>query len=414
MFNFKSKLIKKITLSYLLVFFILFVFLGGVYLGAKNETTPAEKAAAVGGKVIGKESEIPDYLKRDVNFNLFWEVWDYLKNNYVDDNVMDTKLFYGALAGVVAGLQDPYSVFLEPETSKKFQQELSGSFEGIGAEIGLRDDTLTIIAPLPGNPAEIAGLLAGDKVLAIDDYDTTGMSLDYAVNLIRGPKGTTVKLTILHNGDSVPTEVHVVRDTIKIVSVSWKMLDNQIAKIDLKYFHEDTLTRFNTAVREIIAQQPRGIILDLRNNPGGFLQTAVEITANWVGADKIIVIEKRRNEDFFGHQAAGSIAYFQDIPTVVLINKGSASGSEIVAGALQDYKAATLVGETTFGKGSVQELKALEDGSSVKLTIAKWLTPAGREIDQEGIAPDVEVKLVKEDYDKDLDPQLDKALEILR
>lgn len=349
-----------------------------------------------------------------VDFNEFWEVWDYVKDNYVADEVSDERLFYGALQGMVGSLGDPYSVFLEPTTSAQFQQDLSGSFEGIGAEIGIRNDRLTIIAPLPGNPAERAGLKAGDTVLQIDDYNAVELALDEAVGHIRGPKGTKVTLEILRNGEKEPRTFTITRDTIAIVSVSWQMLDDDIAHLQLKYFNEDTLGRFRQAANQIAAAKPKGIILDLRNNPGGFLTTAIEVVSFWTGPNRVVVGEQQRNAETVGHKPENQQALFEGIPTVVLINRGSASGSEIVAGALQDYGVATLVGETSFGKGSVQDLRQLEDGASVKLTIARWLTPKGRQIHGTGIAPDVEVKPAENGSEEQLDPQLDKAVELLQ
>ncbi len=353
-----------------------------------------------------------------VDFKQFWQVWDYVKTNYVHDDLTDTKLFYGALHGIVGSLDDPYSVFFEPTTSAQFQQDLSGSFEGIGAEIGIRHDQLTIIAPLPGNPAERAGLKAGDVVLMIDEVEAVNLPLDIAVHRIRGPKGTNVRLKILRTGEQEPRTFAIQRDTIAIVSVSWQQLPDGLAQVQLKYFNEDTLSRFAAAAQQIVAAHPHGIILDLRNNPGGFLTTAIEVASFWTGADRVVVGEQQRDRAVIGHRPSNQQALFEGIPTVVLINRGSASGSEIVAGALQDYQLATLVGETSFGKGSVQDLRQLADGSSVKLTIAKWLTPQGRQIEGTGITPDVEVKAAENDSGiaagPAVDPQLEKAIELLR
>lgn len=350
----------------------------------------------------------------DINFDEFWEVWDFVKESYVDpQKVTDEKLYYGALAGIVSSVNDPYSVFLEPESSEEFQDEISGNFQGIGAEIGIRNDQITVISPLPGGPAEKAGLKGGDIIIAIDEADTNDMSLGKAVTLIRGEMGTKVALTIYRKGEDLKRDIIITRDKIALKSVEWSMVGN-IAHLKLKYFNEDTLADFRAAVNEIELKNPRGFILDLRNNPGGLLRTAIEVSSYWVGADEIVVIEKRRDGSFVGDSASNIQSILRNIPTVALINRGSASGSEIVAGALQDYKAATLVGEVSFGKGSVQDLKKLPDGSSVKLTIAKWLTPRGREIDEKGIIPDIEVALSEEDWNAGRDPQLDKAIEILR
>jgi carboxyl-terminal processing protease len=419
----KSKLLFRVASGYIAAALLLIIFVFGFNLGYWQF---APKAAPAGGQVLNQE-EKPEFLSKDVDFQQFWQVWKYVKDNYVKSDVSDTELFYGALAGVVASLKDPYSVFFNPEISKKFEEELAGSFEGIGAEIGLKDDQITIIAPLPGTPAEKAGLKAGDRVIGIDDKDTGGMALDFAVSLIRGKKGTEVKLTVLSNGDTEPKELMIVRDTIKIESVKFfqkdvtgksqtdkgfSLKEGNIAYIQLLYFNEDTLGDWNRIIQEVIKTNPNGLILDLRNNPGGFLTTAIEIAGEWVDG-KVVVYERLRSGDKIGHQA-DRIARLANIPTVVLVNQGSASGSEIVAGALQDYGVAKLVGETTFGKGSVQDLKEFADGSAVKLTIAEWLTPNGKNINHEGIKPDVEVELTKEDYEADKDPQLDKALEILR
>lgn len=375
------------------------------------------------GKVVN-EDKVPEYLTNDVDFQEFWKVWEYVKNNYVDSGVTESQMFYGALSGVLASLEDPYSVFLNPDITKKFEQELSGSFEGIGAEIGLKEGQLTVVSPLADSPAYESGLKAGDKILAINGEDTFGISLDYAVSNIRGEKGTEVVLTVFREGVNDPFDIKIIRDTIEIDSVRvssngenapaedgvvW--LGDRVAHIEILYFNENTLNDWNQTIQKVLAGNPKGIILDLRNNPGGFLGTAIEIAGEWVNGD-IVVSERMRDGETINHYARRN-ARLVDIPTVVLVNGGSASGSEIVAGALQDYGVAKLVGETTFGKGSVQDLKKFKDGSSVKLTIAEWLTPKGRQINKEGIKPDVEVELTQEDYEAERDPQLDKALELL-
>jgi len=362
------------------------------------------------GGTVSNVGELPEHLSKDVDFNLFWKVWDLVKKNYVHQPVADTKLFYGALSGIVSSLDDPYSVFFDPDTAKKFQQELEGSFDGIGAELGIKDKQLTIIAPLPDTPAARAGLKAGDKILAIDGKDTTDMALDYAVSLIRGTKGTEVNLTVWREGWEKPQDFKIARDKIEIASVKWEM-KGDIAYIEINHFNEDTSAKFNQAVNEVITKNPKGLILDLRNNPGGFLDTAVEVAGEWIEND-VVVIEQMDDGQKNEERSSG-LARLQNLKTVVLINEGSASASEIVAGALQDDGKATLVGKKTFGKGSVQNLEPLEDGSAVKLTVALWLTPKGRQIDKEGIGPDTEVDLTEEDYNANRDPQLYKAIEIL-
>jgi carboxyl-terminal processing protease len=404
----KHKFLLKCIFIYLVVILLLGSFLGGLVLGSRQGKIQTEKEI-FGGRVLDR-TKLPEYLSRDVDFNLFWEVWDLAKKEYLRQPVSDTKLFYGALAGIIAALDDPYSVFLNPEVAEKFQQELKGTFEGIGAEIGIKNDQLTIIAPLPDTPAFRAGLKSGDKILAIDGKDTTGMALDYAVSLIRGPKGTEVILTIWREGWEKPKEIKIVRDKIELVSVKWEMKD-KIAYIAINHFNEDTSRRFNAAVNEILMANPKGIILDLRNNPGGFLETAVDVAGEWI-ENNVVVIEKTREGEKKPRKSSG-LARLQNLKTVVLINQGSASASEIVAGTLQDYKKATLVGKKTFGKGSVQNLELLRDGSAVKITVSEWLTPNERQIDKEGIQPDIEIDLTEEDYNAGRDPQLDKAIEIL-
>lgn len=421
-----SKFSKRFLTGLSIAVVLVLIFVAGFTFGHLQ----LQKELAGSGQVSGTD-QIPAYLSKDVNFKEFWQVWNYVKDNYVKSDVPESQLFYGAMSGILASLNDPYSVFFTPDISKKFDEELSGSFEGIGAEIGMKDDNLTVIAPLPDSPAAKAGLKAGDKILAIDGKDTTGIALDYAVSIIRGDKGTAVKLTVLTIGDAKPRDLSITRDMIKIESVKFSFKDATAAKADqtntnsgvtmkpggiayvqLLYFNEDTLGDWNKMVQAVLKANPKGIILDLRNNPGGFLTTAIEVAGEWVDG-KSVVLERLRSGDKIEH-TANRQAHFADIPTVVLVNGGSASGSEIVAGALQDYKVATLVGETTFGKGSVQDLKKFSDGSSVKLTIAEWLTPLGRGINKLGIKPDVEVKMTKEDLDASKDPQMDKALEILR
>jgi len=425
--NKKPKLMKKILLSYTTLTVLVLVFITG-FVAGRLPLLQSELINSAGGEVLNTDQALPEYLSQDVDFRQFWQVWEYVKDSYVNSDIPQTQLFYGALAGIVASLRDPYSVFLNPEISQKFEEELSGSFEGIGAEIGIKDDRLTIIAPLPDTPADKAGLQAGDRILAIGGIDTRGIALDYAVSIIRGEKGSEVVLTIISNGDEEPRDVSIVRGKIEIDSVKFsrktaegqnvedndgfEMKEGEIAYIELLYFNENTLADWNQTIQKVITANPKGIILDLRNNPGGFLTTAIEIAGEWVDG-KPVVMEQLRSGTRISHTADRQ-PRLAGIPTVVLVNRGSASGSEIVAGALQDYDVATIIGETTFGKGSVQDLRKFKDGSAVKLTIAEWLTPLGRNINEEGIKPDIEVERTREDYDNDKDPQLDKALEILR
>lgn len=405
---------KKQISFYLVVIFLILAFGGGLLLGKNNllvTKTPNAANNNVSGQVLDKD-KLPDYLSKDVNFGLFWEAWQKIQATYIDRPVSETKMLYGSIAGLVASLGDPYSMYFEPVEAKKFSDDLKGKFEGIGAEIGMRDKIITIIAPLPGTPAEKAGLKAGDKVIEIDGTTTEDMALNEAVNKIRGDKGTVVKLKIFRQKDNNFKEFSIVRDEIKILSVKFEMKDNNVAYLQITNFNEDTEDLFQKAVNEILIKNPKGLVLDLRNNPGGYLDQAIEIASYWLSPGQIVVKEEMNNGEKIQHLANG-MAQLRNIKTVILTNGGSASASEILAGALQDFSLAQLVGEKTFGKGSVQALEELSDGSSIKLTVARWLTPKNRQINVVGIEPDIKVELSEEDFNTGKDPQLDKAMEML-
>ncbi|HPI67193.1 MAG TPA: S41 family peptidase [bacterium] len=409
----ESKFKKRVPL-WLAVFLVIIALTAGVFWGEgiADKKNSDNLSAKTYGTVVSKDGPLPEYLTKDVNFNLFWEVWQKIQNLYIDRPVGETKMLYGAMSGLVGSLGDPYSIFLEPVTTKKFSDDLKGKFEGIGAEIGLRDKLITIVSPLPESPAERAGLKAGDKIVEINGESTEKMTLDDAVNKIRGDKGTIVKLKIFREKDNNFHEYDITRDEIKIVSVRLEIKDNNIAYLQVTNFNDDTDVRFKKAVEEIILKNPKGIILDMRNNPGGYLERAVDVASYWLTSDQSVVLEEFASGERQTYFSKG-VGQLKNYPTVVLVNGGSASASEIVAGALQDAGLAKLVGEKTFGKGSVQTLENLSDGSSVKLTIARWLTPLGRQIDVVGIEPDEKIELTEEDFNQGKDPQLDKALEML-
>lgn len=411
----KKKILKPVVIVLIMVILTAAGFSGGLIAAQKNELIKkmAGQEAGYVGAVLHKYELAPSgKLSQDVDFNLFWNVWDLLKQEYVDKSKLtDKQLFYGALKGLVASTGDPYTVFMEPVVAQEFAQDLAGTFEGIGAEIGMRNEIITIVAPLTDMPAEKAGLKAGDKIYAIDGQSTVGMNVDEAVSKIRGPKDTEVTLTIYRDGQDGTKDYKIKRGVIIVKSVRTEIKTDKIFVIKVTNFNNDTMDLFNQAVSQAVAASPQGVILDLRNNPGGYLDTAVEMASEWV-EDGVIVTEKFSEEKKNEYLARGR-ARLKDFPTVVLVNQGSASASEIVAGALKDYKKATIVGKKTFGKGSVQTLEDLTDGSSVKITVAKWLTPEGVNINDEGITPNVEVDLTADDYSKNIDPQMDKALEIL-
>lgn len=402
------RVLRRLLGSYLLIITLVLSFVAGVYLGRMK---PGLFGPSGSGRVLNRDAQ-PKKPIPDVDFSQFWQVWDYVRLRFAGELPPESKMFYGSIAGMVSALGDPYSVFFEPTTAEEFAQELKGTFDGIGAEIGIKNEMLTIVAPLADSPAERAGLRAGDKILAIEGESTAGMPLDVAVRKIRGEKGTEVTLMISRSGVAEPFEVKLIRAAIVVRSVRVTTLPGNIVHIELQQFGEDTATLFDRAVRDAVAANARGIVLDMRNNPGGFLDVAIRVAGEWA-KDDVVVFERTAGAEDQAFRANGK-GRLVDIPTVVLVNKGSASGSEIVAGALQDHKRATIVGEQTFGKGSVQDYEQFPDGSALKLTIAQWLTPAKRSIEKSGIKPDVEVALTPEDYNADRDPQLDKALEILK
>ena len=392
-------------------------FAGGIFFERYNgvETNPVKI-------LLNKDLGQPD----SVDFSLFWDAWNSLHNKYVDQDKLDTKkLLYGAIQGMVNSIGDPYTVFLEPPESKKFQEEISGSFGGIGIEIGKRNNILTVIAPIKDTPAYKAGLKAGDKILRIDDKPTADLSIEEAVNLIRGKRGTPVVLTISSNGADTK-EVEITRDTIKIPTIEWAMLESngkKVAYLQIFTFNQNIDSEFQKAAQEILKSGAEKLIVDLRNNPGGLLDSAVNIAGWFLDKGQIVTVEAFRDgsRNEFRSNGNGSLKIY---PTAILINGGSASASEILAGALHDNRGVRLVGEKTFGKGSVQELEQFKGGSSLKVTVAKWLTPNGISISDTGIEPDTKVELPKEEIEKEefefelgtpgKDPQLDKALDLLK
>lgn len=389
------------------VLIVIVTFSLGFFIGRARGVTSVVPQGE--GQVIG-EGEIPSYLAQDVNFQQFWDIWNFVKEGFYRQPVSDVDLYYGSLKGLVSGLDDPYSVYFDPEEAQEFTASLEGSFEGIGAEIGIKDDRLQIVAPLDGLPADQAGLLPGDWIVLIDGVETTGMSVEEAVTLIRGEKGTQVMLTIAREEVDGLTDYSITRDKIVIDSVKWSIDDQNVMTIGISTFNHDTSELFFEAIQEALTANVGGIILDLRSNPGGLLTTAIDIASAWVGYDAVVIERARSEIQTFKGVSAPRL---QEIPTIVLVNGGSASASEIVSGALQDYGYATIVGTQTFGKGSVQDYRELEDGSAVKITSAVWYTPDGRSINEEGIVPDVVVDYTVEQYQARIDPQMQVALEIL-
>jgi len=351
----------------------------------------------------------------EIDFSLFWEAYHKLQEKFVDKGKFDIqKIIYGAISGMVKSLEDPYTVFLKPEETKRFIEDVKGTFEGVGMEIDIRKGQLQVISPLEGTPAQRAGLRAGDKIIKIDDKPTMDMTIEEAVNLIRGPKGSEVTLTIFREEWEKTKEIKIVRAVIEVPSLKWEIKNENIAYLKLYQFSEKASFDFRIAAIEILASPCQKIILDLRNNPGGYLEVAQEISGWFLKRGEIVVIEDfgaRKERNIYKAQGNASLV---DFPVVILINQGSASGSEILAGALRDNRDILLIGEKSFGKGSVQELERLSEGSSLKITVAKWLTPKGELITDKGLEPDIKVEMTEEDYEEGKDPQLDKAIEIIK
>jgi carboxyl-terminal processing protease len=348
-----------------------------------------------------------------VNMQLFWDVWNILSGRYVDPHVLDSQdMIFGAIKGMVYSLEDPYTVFMTPKENKEFQDVLEGTLEGIGAELTVRDGMLTVISPLKGSPAKKAGLQPEDIIYAVNDELVEEMTFEEAVLKIRGEKGTQVKISVLRKGYQDPIDLNITRDQISIDSVSWEM-DGSIAIVEINQFGTNTRTEFSKAINDIQNKRPTGLILDLRYNGGGYLDGAVDIVSEFIEKGKVVTIKKRNPEEDEVIYVNGQ-ARMANLPLVVLINKGSASASEIVAGAIQDHKRGTIIGENSFGKGTVQEVENLIGGSSLRLTVAKWFTPNDINISENGITPDIIVERDSDDFGKDEDPQLEAAIEYMK
>lgn len=350
-----------------------------------------------------------------VDLGEFWRVWNLMEEKYVSGTstgaVSVEERLQGAIDGLVDSYDDPYSVYMPPVDAAAFEENISGNFSGVGMEVGIRDDVLTVIAPLPDTPAERAGIIAGDIIVRIDDDSTENMSIDEAVGLIRGEKGTEVVLTVYREGEIEFKEIPVVRDTILIPTIKTEVRGD-VFVISLFNFNAIAELKMQEALREYVLSGADKMVIDLRGNPGGFLQSAVSIAGYFLPAGKVVVRENFGgdiDEQVF-RSSGKSLKSYSPEEIVVLIDGGSASASEILAGALQEHGVATLIGQTTFGKGSVQELVELPDGSSLKVTVARWLTPNGQSISDGGLAPDYEVIRTPQQRIDDVDPQLEAAL----
>lgn len=352
----------------------------------------------------------------EINLDLFWTVWDIVEENYVNIAEVTTEdKIYGAISGMVNALGDPYSVFMTPEESEQFLSSLDGELEGIGAELTVEEGKLIIVSPLKDSPAEEAGILPGDHIYLVNGEPTSEMTLWEAIMNIRGEPGTEVTLTILREGTADPIDLTITRQKIDVPSVTLTFLEQEgksLAHLAVYQFGEDTANEFDQAIREILLSDAEGLVLDMRMNGGGYLDRSIEMLGEFFEDELTAVIVKRLDgpDEMVKTEGEGQLA---ELPLVVLIDEGSASASEIVAGAIQDYNRGLVVGEPSFGKGSVQELKELSDGSNLRLTIAKWYTPNEQSIDDVGIMPDILIEMDGAQVDTENDIQLDAALNLL-
>jgi carboxyl-terminal processing protease len=408
------KFLNKFRLSIILTIFISLVFFFGYTIGQNYQFKGIINDSNL--NIINNDSS---KLAEDIDMEPFWKVWNLLNEKFVPTKKQEATTtnqdrIWRAIQGMTDSLNDPYTVFMPPQDSKDFAESINGNFEGVGMEIGEKDGVLTVISPLKGSPAELAGIKAGDKIITIDGTPSAEMSSEKAVKLIRGPKGTVVKLSILRNGNSKAINFEITRALIDIPSIKTE-IKNDVFIISLYNFYAQSRVQFNKALKKFVESGTHKLILDLRNNPGGYLDTAIDMTSWFLPIGKPVVVEDFGNKkDRIIHRSKGYDIFNDNLRMIILVNNGSASASEILAGALQEYNIAKLVGVKTYGKGSVQELVKVTPETSLKVTIAKWLTPNGKSISEGGLTPDFEVKISEADIKAEKDPQMDKALELLK
>lgn len=394
---------QKLLITFLLV---VSAFFGGWYLGKRGYVYEVRKNPPK----IEITNQYPN--DQDVDFSLFWDVWELLEAEYLERPVDGQKMLYGAIQGMVNSLGDPYTSFLPPEVNETVHNALNGTYEGIGAELGMEDNQLIIVSPLDGSPAQAAGVKAGDKIIKIEEEPTVGITITEAVSKIRGEAGTTSSLT-LQRGTEEPFVVRIKRGQIVIEGVTWEDKGNGIAYIRVSRFGEDTNKEWSKVAAEVNVQMENldAIIVDVRGNPGGYLQSAVFLAGEFFRNEHVTIQESATGTK--SPYDTTRIGVFEGLPIYVLIDGGSASASEILAAALRDNAGAILVGTKSFGKGTIQDAKQFDDGSGVHITVAKWLTPKEEWVHKKGIEPDVVVERTIEDAEAGVDPQLNKAIELI-
>jgi len=396
--------------------FVLYLLLAGIIFSAgfhqgKNSVSSIT-FADIQNKTVGQPIS--------VDFAPFWKAWNTLNDKFVDTatsskTVTDQTKIWGAISGLTASFGDPYTVFFPPVESAIFAEEVRGNFEGVGMEVVQKDGALVVISPLKDSPAEQAGILAGDRIIKIDNKDTANLTTEAAVGLIRGKSGTEVTLTVFRSTKKEAFEIKVIRGVINIPTINTKDLGNGIYKIDLYSFTAESPNLFRGALRKFIESGDSKLILDLRGNPGGYLEAAIDMASWFLPSGKVVVRESfGQNKEETVYRSKGYDIFTDKLKFIILVNGGSASAAEILAGALSEHHVATLVGEKTFGKGSVQELINITSDTSLKVTIARWLTPDGVSISKQGIVPEFVVARSQTDVESGRDPQLDKAIEILQ
>lgn len=402
---------KRLFYTVLTLLVIGVSFLAGRNFGRNEDRT-------INNNILIQNATTPGEMQLD--FSSFWKAWKTIDEKFVSSSTSTNTLptnqdrIWGAISGMVEAMGDPYTVFLPPEEAKIFESDISGNFEGVGMEIGVRDNILTVIAPLRGTPAFRAGIQPGDQILKIDDTFTDKLNTDQAVRLIRGKVGTKVRLTVLRETSETPLEISVTRAVIDIPTLDYSMRGDGIFIIRLYNFSATSPNLFRKALREFVRTGSRKLIIDLRGNPGGFLEASVDMASWFLPTGTVVVREEYKSgRDQVIHRSRGYHIFGKNLKMVVLIDQGSASAAEILAGALSEHGVATLIGDTTFGKGSVQELVKVTANSSLKVTIAQWLTPNGLSISAGGLNPDIIVKITEDDVKKGRDPQLAAAVEKL-
>jgi carboxyl-terminal processing protease len=388
-------------------------FFGGYVLGQNQVNNPTDGLNIVNNFAVTTTGTTTD----TIDMKPFWEAWKVLDQKFVATKsakpASDQDRIWGAIQGMTSSFGDPYTVFMPPEQAKSFDEDIQGGFEGVGMEVGQKDGILTVIAPLKGTPAARAGILAGDRIAEINGTSTQDMSVDEAIKLIRGPKGTEVTFKIAREGKNDYIDIKIVRDVISVPTVDTEVKDG-VFILHLYNFYAPSADLFRNALKDFISSGSDKMILDLRGNPGGYLESAVDIASWYLPLGKVVVREVGNDpKDEKIHRATGHQIFTDKLKLVILADNGSASASEILAGALRDHGLAQIVGTKTFGKGSVQEVVKIGDNSNLKVTIARWLTPNGYSISESGLKPDFEVKITDEDRAKGRDPQMAKALEVI-